>query len=92
MYRRTCVSGVHGNEDSDAVVERNLSVLEVEDDRVHRQSVLDGRELCRNHGKDRDVYPVELIETAPGAALTQPGEDLAHHLVVHALAAVRHHA
>jgi len=84
----TCVAGVHGDEDADARVERDLRVLKVEDSGVHRQRVLDGRQLRRDDRQDRDVDAVELIKAAPRAALAQSGEDLAHHLVVHALAAV----
>jgi len=84
----TCVSRVHGDENSNSWVERYLSVLKREHSSVHRKSVLDGRQLRRNHGKDRDVDPVEFVEAAPGAALAQSREYLAHHLVVHAFAAV----
>jgi len=44
--------------------------------KTHQQRVSYGRQLRGDDGQDGHVDTVELVEAAPGTALTQTGEDL----------------
>jgi len=88
----TCVSGVHSDKDPNTMVQRYLRVLKSEHGSIHCERVLDGRELRRNHGKDRNVDPVEFVKAAPGTALTEARKDFTHHFVVHSFTTVCHDA
>ena len=86
------VAGIHGDEDADARVERDLGALEHEALHLGDERLLDGLELRRDDREDRGVDAIELVEAAPGATLTQAVEVLADGLEVHALAAIGDHA
>lgn len=47
---------------------------------THEKSVSDSGQLSRDYGQDGHVDTIELIETAPGTTLAQPGEYLADSL------------
>lgn len=55
------------------------------------ERLLDGLELRRDDRQNGRVDSIELVETSPGATLTQAVQVLADRLVVHALTAIGHH-
>ena len=53
---------------------------------------LDAHDLLAHDAQNFDVDAVELVEAGPGAARRQTFEELAHRLVVEAVATVEHDA
>ena len=86
------VAGVHGDEEGAHRLEGDVLGVagELEDLEALLLGVLDGQDLLRHDGQDREGDPVELVEATPQAALAKALEDLGAVRVLHLIRAVRH--
>ena len=86
------VTRVHRDEDGTRLVQHQLGSFEVEP----RHSLVDGDlnalDLLPNYRQHFQLYPVEFVETRPGARLRKTLEELTHRLVVQPVRTVEHHA
>mmetsp|Transcript_1997 Transcript_1997/g.5250 ORF Transcript_1997/g.5250 Transcript_1997/m.5250 type:complete len:276 (-) Transcript_1997:2227-3054(-) len=74
----TRVSGIHGDEGGHVLVQLDASPEQVDVGRVVEQPLLDAENLLTHGAQDTFLETIELVEAAPGADLTETGENSSH--------------